>query len=318
MRTYQARHLHIARLVFSIALGSLCLLSLSVLLGQTMQATDAPVGKPAGGPLVLAAPALQASSAYTQYMPLVARNSGALVNGSFEQGLAGWKTERGPFQGYGSGVPVNIVALSSGHAALLGMTTGGYDAFPVGYGTVYQSFIVRERYLDLRYWVYSHDVAYSNGRYYDTFELSINRPLANVSDAERNNRGCSGAALNPQGVLAVSVNGLVFCGGQPGTRGGNISPWDTGGWRTVTLDLNAYVGQWITLYMATWSREYDPNYTSDQAWHNTWTYVDDVHWSSGASAAETEASADLPSPYLPAGALEDRPPEDGTGVAPPR
>jgi hypothetical protein len=317
MRTYQVKPLYIARGVFSIVLAGSCLLALNVLWSRISQAADAPASQPASSSLVLAAPALQANGTYTQYMPLVARSYGALVNGSFEQGLAGWGTERGPFQGYGSGVPASAVALSAGHAALLGSTSGTNDALPVGYGTIYQSFVVRERYLRLRYWIYSHDVAYSNGRYYDTFELSINRPPPNVSDAERTIRGCSGAALNPQGVLAVATNGLVFCGGQPGTRGGNLTPWDTGGWRTVTLDLNAYVGQWATLYMAGWSREYDPNYTSDQAWHNTWTYVDDVHLSSSASAADEVDSAVLPVPLLPAGALEAQP-RSGERIPPPR
>jgi hypothetical protein len=321
MRTYTAARLHIARPVLSIVLVGSCLLTLGVLLSRASRAADSSPGEPVRSPIVLAAPALQAGGTYTQFMPLVARSYGALVNGSFEQGLAGWKTERGPFQGYGSGLPSSAVALSSGHAALLGSTSGTNGTILVGYGTLYQPFVVRERYLRFRYWVYSHDVAYSNGRYYDTFEVSINRRLPDIVDVERNSRGCSGAALNPQGLLAVPANGLVFCGGQPGIRGGNVSPWDTGGWRTVTLDLNAYSGQWVTLFLGLWSREYALPYIADQAWHNTWAYVDDVHFSSSASAAdagEIEVSADLPSPYLPADALEDRPPENGYAVAPPR
>jgi hypothetical protein len=315
MSTYKAKHLHIARSVLSIVLGGLCLLALSVLLGWGSQAADSPVGEPIRSQPVLAAPLIQANGAYTQYMPLIMRNYGALINGSFEQGLTGWETGQGPFQAFGSGPPVSAVALPPGNVVLLGLTNGINGAIPVGYGTLYQSFIVQDRYLRFRYWVFSYDVAYSNVDYFDTFEVSINRPLADVSDAERNSRGCSGAVLNPQGLLIVPADGLVFCGGQPGTSGGIL--WDTGGWRTVTLDLNAYRGQWITLAMAIWSREYVLPYTLDQAWHNTWAYVDDVHFTSSASAVG-DANADLPSPTVAAEARTARFPWNTEGLSPPR
>jgi hypothetical protein len=297
-------------------LGGLCLLSLSILLSRASQARDAPLGRLMDSQSILAAPQVQASSGYTQYMPIAVHNHGALVNGGFEQGLTGWQTGQGPFQGHGSGLPVSAVAQSTGNAALLGRTTGTNGAIPVGYGTLYQGFLVRERYLRLRYWVFSYDVAYTGGQYYDTFELSINRPLSAVSDAERNIRGCNGGALNPQGLLAVSADGLVFCGGQPGDRGGLL--WDTGGWRTVTIDLDAYRGQWITLALAIWSREYVPPFTSDQAWHNTWAYVDDVLLTSSASSTASDAAADLPSPILPAAARTARSPWNVEGLTPPR
>jgi len=319
MSTYKAKHLHIARSGLSIALGSVCLLGLSVLLGRGTQAANSPLGEPLGRQVVFAAPLIQANGAYTQYMPLIMRNYGALINGGFEQGLTGWETGQGSFQASGSGLPVSTVALSAGHAALLGLTNATNDEIPVGYGTLYQSFVVRERYLRLRYWVYSYDVAYSTDRYRDTFEVSVNRSLAYVSDAERNVRGCSGAMLNPQGVLTVPADGLVFCAGQPGASGGIL--WDTGGWRTVTLDLNAYREQWITLAMAIWSREYDPSFTSDQAWYNTWAYVDDVHFTSSASAVTAVAAganADLPSPTVPAEARTARFPWNVEGVGPSR
>jgi hypothetical protein len=74
--------------------------------------------------------------------------------------------------------------------------------------------------------------------------------------------------------LFVSGAGLVFCGGRPGNAAG--TRWDTGGWRTVTLDLNAFQGQNVTLYLTLWSREYDAPYYNDRAWFNTWAYVDHV------------------------------------------
>ncbi|HUT21596.1 MAG TPA: hypothetical protein VM366_20780 [Anaerolineae bacterium] len=315
MSTYKAKHLHIARSVLSIVLGGLCLLALSVLLGWGSQAADSPLGEPVGSQSVLTAPVIQANGAYTQYMPLIMRNYGALINGGFEQGLTGWETGQGPFQGRGSGLPVSAVALPPGHVALLGLTNGTNGSIPIGYGSLYQSFIVRERYLRFRYWVFSYDIAYDLGQYFDTFEISVNRSPQQISDAERNDQACTGAALNPQGLLAVPSDGLAFCGGRPGASGGML--WDTGGWRTMTLDLNAYRGQWITLYYAIWSREYEIPFIFDQAWHNTWAYVDDVHFTSSA-ATVGEASTDLPSPYVPAEARTARFPWNTEGLSPPR
>ncbi len=319
MSTNKAKHLHLARSGLSIALSSACLLALCVLLGQSTQAESLPLNEPTVSGSVLTAPLIQANGAYTQYFPLVMRSYGGLINGDFEQGLNGWETEQGPFQLSGSGPPVGTAALSSGYAALLGLTDAANGTIPVGYGMLYQRFVVRDRYLRFRYWVYSYDVAYSNGRYRDTFEVSINRSLAHVSDGERSTRGCSGAALNPLGILAVVGDGLVFCAGQPGASGGVL--WDTGGWRTVTLDLNPYLGQWITFAVAIWSREYELSYTSDQAWYNTWAYVDDVRFTSSAAAAAASAvgvDADLPSPIVPAEARTARYPWNVGGVGPPR
>lgn len=314
MSTHKAKQLHLARSGLTIALSGACLLALCVLLGQSTHAEHSPLHEPATSGPVLTAPLLQANGAYTQYMPLVTRNYGALINGDFEQGLNGWETEQGPFQASGSGLPVGTEAPLGNGAALLGRSDLIINGIPVGYGMLYQSFIVRDRYLRFRYWVRSYDVAYSSGLYHDTFEVAINRSPAYVSNAERDARGCSGAALNPQSVLAVSADGLVFCGGHPGASGGVL--WDSG-WRTVTLDLNAYHGQWITLAMAVWSREYVLPFTSDQAWYNTWSYVDDLQFTSSAAAA-AGARADPPPPIASGEARAMRFPWNVEGVTPPR
>jgi hypothetical protein len=72
----------------------------------------------------------------------------------------------------------------------------------------------------------------------------------------------------------VSGAGLVFCGGSPGASVG--TQWGTGGWKAVTLDLNAFQGQNVILYLTLWSREYEEPYYDDRAWFNTWAYVDNV------------------------------------------
>jgi hypothetical protein len=103
---------------------------------------------------------------------------------------------------------------------------------------------------------------------------SVNRPPNQVSDQERDSAGCATSALNPEGMLAVSADGLAFCGGAD--RSSQGTRWDTGGWKTVTLDLSAFQGGNVKLYFTIWSREYGAPYYDDRGWFNTWAYVDNV------------------------------------------
>ncbi len=219
---------------------------------------------------------IAANDAYTVHLPLAFRKHGVFANGGFEEGLRAWTAGRGPFDGHGSGLTQKVVSFNGGQRALLGqegdLTEG---TIPVGYGTLSQTWTVKQRYLHLEYWVFSYDNAKTDRGYFDTFEVSINRPPANVSNSERNAQGCDeGARLNPGGTLVVSGAGLVFCGGSPGASAG--TQWDTGGWKAVTLDLNAFQGQNVILYLTLWSREYEEPYYDDRAWFNTWAYVDNV------------------------------------------
>jgi len=103
----------------------------------------------------------------------------------------------------------------------------------------------------------------------------VNRPPDQILDAERNTRGCASTILNPEGTLAVSGDGLAFCGGRSGTSSDVGTQWDSD-WKTVTLDLSAFQGGNITLYISIWSREYDSKFYNDRAWFNTWAYVDNL------------------------------------------
>jgi hypothetical protein len=217
-----------------------------------------------------------ANEAYTMYLPLAFRKHGWFINGGFENGLQGWTAGRGPFDGHGSGLTQQVVSFSGGQRALLGQE-GDLPAgtIPVGYGTLAQTWTVHQRYLSLDYWVVSYDNAKTDRGYFDTFEVSIDRPPTDITNSERDARGCNTSArLNPEGTLFVSGPGLVFCGGRPGASSG--IRWDTGGWKTVILDLNAFQGQNVTLYLTLWSREYQAPFYNDSAWFNTWTYVDNV------------------------------------------
>jgi hypothetical protein len=238
----------------------------------------------------------------TAYLPAVRRGYRQWVNGDFQDGLAGWEAARGPFNGHGSGLPVDVAKRNGeNRALLLGAPAAVDNAIPVGYGTVFQSLTLENRYVHLRYWVYSYDIARGTQRYYDTFEVSVNRAPDQISDSDRNRQGCASTALNPRGTLVVASEGLVFCAGRPGTSGQGTR-WDTQGWRDVTLDLAAFRGKNVTLYFTVWSREYDSPFRNDRGWFNTWAYVDDVG-PSNATVASSQADADEP-PFGPLAATE--------------
>ncbi len=202
-------------------------------------------------------------------------------DGDFEQGWGTyWSRGQGGFSGHGTGLPQSIVPFEGSNRVLLGTTTGQDGALPVGYGYTSQQYEVPANgRLRFKYRVHSRDtiVGTTTGYYYDSFEFSINRAPGQITDAERNARGCNDQnRLNPhQTTLTPQGAGLVFCGGQVVAAQNLPGEWDSG-WRTVTVDLGAFSGTTITLYMAVWSREYQPAFYNDRAHYNTYAYVDDV------------------------------------------
>jgi hypothetical protein len=197
---------------------------------------------------------------------------------TFEHDWGPWGYGRGPFLGNGSGLDQSIVFLEGSNRVLLGDPAYIDHQIPVGYGYVVREFLVPDgaASLPLLYRVHSRDCLYSDGnlRYYDSFEVTINRPPQEVTDQERDARGCRGSTLNPAGPLTPVGDGLAFCGGQLG--GSPPYEWDSG-WLTVTLELSAFTpGQTITLYATVWSREYEAAYVDDHAWYNTYAYIDDA------------------------------------------
>lgn len=209
------------------------------------------------------------------YLPLVVRNYRLFSNGDFENGPSGWDTGRGPFSGHGSGIPPGVTFYEGSHRALLGELGASNGSIHVGYGYIAQTFTVDKLRLQLDYRVVSRDIVENNQRYYDTFEVSVNKRPEKVLDAERNSRGCASTVLNPTGVLTVTNAGLAFCAGRSGTSSDVGNKWDSG-WKTVTLDLSAFQGENATLYLTIWSREYDSPYYNDRGWYNTWAYVDNL------------------------------------------
>jgi hypothetical protein len=212
------------------------------------------------------------------FLPLALRDYSCLVNGGFESGLNGWMSGRGPFNGHGTGLPQSALSYAGSQQALLGDRAASNGSVRVGYGYLAQTFSVEKRYLRLQYHVFSYDIVWSSAssRYFDTFEVSIDKPPAQITNGERNSRGCTTTNLNPTGTLVVPAGGaLAFCGGRSGPPSVVGTQWDSGS-RTVTLDMSAYQGESVTLYVAIWSREYDSPFYNDQGWYNTWAYVDNV------------------------------------------
>lgn len=212
---------------------------------------------------------------FHSYLPVVMRDYRPFVNGDFESGLGGWNTGQGPFSGHGSGMPQSVVVFDGSHRALLGEPSASNGSIHVGYGYIAQTFTLDRPYLQLQYRVVSYDIVKGTQHYYDTLEVAVNRPPNQISDSERNNRGCASTVLNPEGTLVVSGAGLVFCGGRSGIQSDVGTRWDSD-WRTVTLDLSTFQGQNITLYFSIWSREYSAPHYDDHAWYNTWAYVDNL------------------------------------------
>jgi hypothetical protein len=213
--------------------------------------------------------------AYRVYLPFVLRAYRPFNNGTFDGGLTGWSSGRGPFSGHGGGLDSGTVVLGGNRRALLGDPAAANGAIRVGYGYIAQTFSVDRPHLQIQYRVVSYDIVYGKDGYYDTFEVSLNRAPSQITNAQRNSRGCADTVLNPTGTLVVPGDGLAFCAGRSGSSSDTGTEWDSG-WRTVTLDLSAFQGESVTLYLSQWSREYKSPYYNDQGWYNTWAYVDNL------------------------------------------
>jgi hypothetical protein len=217
---------------------------------------------------------------YSHYFPLIYHDYTPFfppINGDFETcDQTGWDTAQGSFAGHGSGLPQAVVSFEDSCRARIGDPSAQNGAIPVGSGIFAQTFTVDKRYLTFRYRILTHDIirGAQTGRYFDTFEVSLNIPPDQISDSERNNKGCSTTLLNPTGSIIPS-EGLVLCGGHNGSEA-DVGTLRDLGWREVTLDLQNFQQTNITLYFALWSREYEPDRFNDQALYNTWVYIDDV------------------------------------------
>jgi len=210
-------------------------------------------------------------------LPIVLRDYRPLTNGDFEQGEIGWTPGSGDFDGHGSGLPAAVLLFEGSQVARLGDPGARDGEIGVGYGVFSQKFTVDERYLHIRYRVRTYDIVKYQDRYFDTFEVSLNRPPKDITSDERDDKQCATTNLNPTWTI-TPTEGLAFCGGRDGSPP-DAGTLDDSGWNTATLNLQNFRGRNVTLYLALWSREYEAPDYDDQGWYNTWAYVDYVELS---------------------------------------
>lgn len=208
------------------------------------------------------------------YLPLALRTyvSIPLRNGGFESGA--WE----PWQAAADTMPTSLLSdATQAHAgqwsALLGDPGADDQHVPVGNARLWQTFSVPQTaetpQITIHYHFVSQDIVRSslNQNYLDSFEIYLNAFPSDANtpakdDSQRLER-CVTALGQP---ATAPTDGLVFCDG----RVNNDAPKDFG-WRTVTLDMSAYKGLPVTLYLAVFNRW--------DSWHNTYVYVDDVETS---------------------------------------
>ena len=190
------------------------------------------------------------------YIPLVLRNYRPFVNGSFENGLAGWTVAQSP-------LPASIVpnvAERTGDTTppadgqqvlLLGNPDYSCNGMPLGYVAVEQTFVVPHDAISLtfKYIIWTQDASPQNRYDYDLFEVW----LSNERKFDDANRITTGLNCNTWRRVPGSEN----------PRGGVTSGWAQG-----SINLQPYRGQTVTVSFRLYSR-YDN-------WYNTYVYIDDV------------------------------------------
>jgi len=208
------------------------------------------------------------------YLPLALRNYANIpfTNGDFETGaLAPWQKAE-------DAVPVRLAAgdpeINGGaHSVLLGdPTVSGRGDAPVGNGRIWQTFSIPQiqdtAWITIQYHIVSQDIVRgSTNDYFDSFEIYLNTfpDVANQpskTDMIRAVR-CDSELGQPIVPTESYTNSLIFCDGRASS-----SELQDLGWRSVKLDLSAYKGQVVTLYLANFSRW--------DGWDNTYTYIDNV------------------------------------------
>lgn len=206
------------------------------------------------------------------YLPLTLRNrlSISLRNGGFESG------EWSPWTTAADAMPAGLLYdAAQAHAgqwsALLGDPAAiGQGDVPVGSARLWQTFSVPQMagtpVITIHYHLVSQDIVRSskNQDYLDSFEIYLNTFPSDANTPVKDDPQRMDRCVNALGQPATApTDGLVFCDG----RATAAAPNDLG-WRTVTLNLSAYKGLPVTLYLAAFNRW--------DGWYNTYVYVDDV------------------------------------------
>jgi hypothetical protein len=183
-----------------------------------------------------------------------------LLNGSFERsGWIGWQTGwiRWPESSIQEGCSPTLVITQSysggsTQVALLGCA-GPRNGAPVGASLIHQTISVPSRQdwpapmLEFRYRIYTYDVlkGVQTGKLFDSLNVGL----------------CSVGGIEPTCVFTDSLF-------MDGNRAPEANQWRDLGWRQGAVDLRAYAGATVSVYLA--------NATRVDTYYNTWTVVDDV------------------------------------------
>ncbi|MCI0393444.1 MAG: hypothetical protein L0322_00715 [Chloroflexi bacterium] len=246
-----------------------------------VRATDAAVSGtisgaslvPAGLPLTGPAMTLRR---YTALLPLTLRDYyGPPRNGGFELGnFTYWQTGGllgravvGQLDPDGQTGNQLLPPIAGVYSAELGnpvyVNSGGV---PVGYAEIRQTFSLPagQPTLTFRYWVFTHDLIYSQTQaaYYDTLEVFVN----SVDYAGRRDDLCrfGGTWVPTEG------DGLILCDGNPTQNPTRDNPPYDSGLQIASFTFNPgdYAGSNVTLIFQVHNRI--------DGYYNTWVYLDSV------------------------------------------
>lgn len=187
--------------------------------------------------------------------------------------VAGWEISAGGFMGHGSGLEASS---PDGTILLLGNQKYRDDKIPVGWVQALKKFdITGQHYiLKLVYSLFTYDIfkGPDTGKYFDTLEGSIGIDgLSITDDARKGENGCSAEYINPNNKTVVpGGNALIFCLGGIEKPPHKLYEIENA---ILYLDLSAFKGKEVPLYLTLWSREYLTPYWGNKGWYNTYVRI---------------------------------------------
>lgn len=180
-----------------------------------------------------------------------------LTNGSFEDGAGNTVTDWTLSNAGLPAAPVTSMqdgtALFGNRAILLGDPAMACKLVPIGYAEAKQTFFVpnvsQSLSLKYRYVIFTQDAPGTDASKYDRFEVYVQNPSTPVAS--------DGNGINPGSCNAFRR--------VPGAE--NPRPQD-GAWAVNSISLDAYKGQFVTVFFR--------NYSRPDNLFNTYTYLDKV------------------------------------------
>jgi hypothetical protein len=187
--------------------------------------------------------------------------------------VAGWEISAGGYKGHGRGLDASS---PDGTTLLLGSPEYKDGKIPVGWVQALKKFDVTEQHhiLKLVYSFFTYDrfkSVVNTSQYFDTLEGSIGIDGISISNGARKGEdGCSEKYLNPNNKTVVpNGNGLIFCLGGIEIPPHKLYEIDNA---ILYVDLSAFKGKEVPLYLTLWSREYSTHWDNKGLW-NTYALI---------------------------------------------